>query len=325
MLTHTDKIVITGAAGLVGQNLVLLLQEQGYTNLLCLDKNPANLKQLQQLNPNVTIITADLSIPGEWMDCFANAAAVVCLHAQITGLELDEFNRNNLSATENMLAVIKQHRIPYLVHISSSVVNSKANDFYTATKIAQEKLVRESGIKHCVLRPTLMFGWFDPKHLGWLAGFMQRTPFFPIPNQGKYIRQPLYSRDFCRIILAALQQQPDNQVYDIVGNEQVYYIDLIKMVKTASRAKTRIIKIPYHLFYWLLKIYALFDHKPPFTADQLKALTAGDFFTGIDPETVFNVKLTPLSQAITETFQHPLYSQMALAGKSSEELHHVNS
>ena len=33
-----DRIVLTGAAGLVGQNLVVQLLAQGYRNLLAIDK-----------------------------------------------------------------------------------------------------------------------------------------------------------------------------------------------------------------------------------------------------------------------------------------------
>ena len=35
---------------------------------------------------------------------------------------------------------------PYLVHVSSSVVASVAEDFYTESKTAQERMVLESGI-----------------------------------------------------------------------------------------------------------------------------------------------------------------------------------
>src|SRR3546814_4955123 len=76
-------------------------------------------------------------------------------------------------------------QVPYLVHVSSSVVNSQAVDFYTESKKAQEKLVVEAGIPHATLRPTLMFGWFDRKHLGWLARFMKRVPVFPIPGRSE--------------------------------------------------------------------------------------------------------------------------------------------
>jgi uncharacterized protein YbjT (DUF2867 family) len=51
-------------------------------------------------------------------------------------------------------------------------------DFYVRTKMDQEDLVVNSGVPCVVLRPTLMFGWFDRKHLGWLSRFMKRIPVF---------------------------------------------------------------------------------------------------------------------------------------------------
>jgi uncharacterized protein YbjT (DUF2867 family) len=87
----------------------------------------------------------------------------------------------------------------------SSVVKSVADDFYTRSKIIQEEIVLESGIACPILRPTLMFGWFDRKHLGWLSRFMQKTPFFPIPGNGRFMRQPLFVGDFCDIIISCFK------------------------------------------------------------------------------------------------------------------------
>jgi uncharacterized protein YbjT (DUF2867 family) len=207
---------------------------------------------------------------------------------------------------------VKKYAVPYLVHVSSSVVNSVANDDYTNTKKAQEKLVVESGIAHCVLRPTLMFGWFDPKHLGWLSRFMEKTPIFPIPGDGRYMRQPLYERDFCRCIVRCIERQPQGDIYDIVGDTRIDYVDIIKTIKNAKGLRTLIVHVPYGLFHFLLRLYALFSGKPPFTADQLKALTAGDEFQGIDTEQVFGFRQTPFAEAISESYCDPRYSGIVL-------------
>ncbi len=198
------------------------------------------------------------------------------------------------------------------MHISSSVVESVANDHYTNTKREQEKNVLASGINCVVLRPTLMFGWFDRKHLGWLSRFMQKVPVFPIPGSGRYMRQPLYVGDFCSIIISCLESQTSGQVFNITGREKLDYIDIIRQIKRATGAKARIVKIPYALFYGLLKTWALFDKNPPFTADQLKALVAHDEFEVIDWPDIFKVNATPFSQAIDETFNDPTYSNVTL-------------
>ena len=312
MASKTDKIVLTGAAGLVGQNLIVELKAQGYTRLVAIDKHAHNLAILRGLHPDVEAIEADLAEPGAWADAFAGAACVVQLHAQITGKTRALFDRNNLTATGHVLDAVRAHAVPWLVHISSSVVNSVATDDYTETKKLQEAQVAASGLRHCVLRPTLMFGWFDPKHLGWLSRFMAKTPVFPIPGDGRFMRQPLYERDFCRCIAQCIAREPDGAIYDIVGDTRVDYVDIIRTIKRVKKLHTVILHIPIPVFALLLRTYSLFSARPPFTADQLKALSAGDDFTGIDTEAVFGVRQTPFEQAIEESYTDPRYSRVVL-------------
>jgi len=303
------KIVITGAAGLVGQNLLLLLAESGDRTLVAIDKQKANLQLAKTLNPRVVAVEGDLAAAGKWEDEFQNADAAVILHAQITGKSASLFDRNNLEATRLVLEAIGRHRVPFTILVSSSVVNSVAHDDYTRTKTAQERLFLESGLPGCILRPTLMYGWFDPKHLGWLARFMEKAPVFPIPGHGRYMRQPLYNRDFCRAIVWCLEHRPLGKTYDIVGSERIDYIDMIREIRRAKGLHTPIIRIPYRLFDFLLRLYAVFSRRPPFTADQLKALTAGDEFTGVDIKETFGFEPTPFRAGIEETFRHPVYSK----------------
>jgi uncharacterized protein YbjT (DUF2867 family) len=199
-----------------------------------------------------------------------------------------------------------------LIHISSSVVNSVADDFYTNTKKEQERIVIESGIPRTILRPTLMFGWFDRKHLGWLSRFMAKVPFFPIPGHGRYMRQPLYEKDFCNIIIKAMEQKLENKIYNITGRDEVDYIDIIRTIKRANRLKTPIVKIPYNLFYFLMWVYALFSKNPPFTTQQLEALVADDHFELIPWWEIFDVKSTPFEEAMMETFNDEAYGHIVL-------------
>ena len=312
-MTLTAKIILPGGAGLVGQNLIAHLKRQGHTQLVVLDKHQANLAVLRQLHPDVLAEYADLAEAGDWMRHFDGADAVVMLQAQIGDPNPEPFVRNNLTATDRVLEAMKIHDVPYVVHISSSVVESVADDHYTRTKKAQEQMVLNSGLNCVVLRPTLMFGWFDRKHLGWLSRFMQKVPVFPIPNNGRFMRQPLYAGDFANVIVSCLNSRISGQTFNITGLEKIDYIDIIRQIKVTTSAKAMIVKIPYGLFYALLKTWALFDKNPPFTADQLKALVAHDEFEVIDWPQIFNVTPTPFAQAVDATFNDPQYSHIVLA------------
>lgn len=307
-----QKIILPGGAGLVGQNLVAKFKSKGYSNIFVIDKHHKNLEVLKTVHPDINVIYADLSKLGSWQDEFKDADVVVMLQAQIGGNDYSEFVRNNVDSSRIILDTIKKYNVPQLVHVSSSVVESMADDFYTNTKKDQERLVLESGINCAILRPTLMFGWFDRKHLGWLSRFMKKMPFFPIPGDGKFMRQPLYVGDFCNVIISCIENNITTGIYNITGHEQIDYIDIIREIKSVTRAKTLVVKIPYQLFYMLLWLWELFDKNPPFTTQQLAALTAKDEFEVIDWPAIFNVHYTSFSDAIHETFTHPQYSKVIL-------------
>lgn len=307
-----SKIVLPGGAGLVGQNLVARLKAKGYTQIVVLDKHRENLAILKQTQPDITAEFADLAEPGEWQRHFVGADVVVMLQAQIGGNNYQEFVRNNVDATALILDQIKLNNIPRLVHISSSVVVSVADDFYTNTKKEQERMVLESGIVCPILRPTLMFGWFDRKHLGWLSRFMKKVPIFPIPGNGRYLRQPLYVGDFSNIIISCIENNSLLGIFNISGHENIDYIDIIREIKQATHARTLIAKIPYCLFYSLIWTWSLFDKNPPFTTQQLASLSAKDEFEVIDWPGIFGVPYTPFTAAINETFNDPTYSKIVL-------------
>lgn len=307
-----QKIVVTGAAGLVGQNVIARLKRVPGISIVGIDKHTANTALLRKLHPEIEVVEADLSTTGPWKSAFSGADSVLISQAQIGGLDERDFTANNVTATTHIIDVIREHSVPYFVHISSSVVNSRADDFYTRSKTAQEKLIDTvHDVPHVVLRPTLMFGWFDRKHLGWIRRFMSRALVFPVPGNGKYIRQPLYAGDFASIILSAMRSRATG-TFDISGLEQVTYIDLITLIRDAVKLKTPIIHVPVRLFWWLLYVYGKFDRNPPFTTRQLEALVIPETFPVIDWPAIFSVTPTPLKTAISETFLDPDYSSTVL-------------
>lgn len=306
------KIILPGGAGLVGQNLVTRLIAKGYSDIVVIDKHLYNLNALRSIHPSIVAVSADLSKPGSWQTHFNDADVVIMLQAQIGGLVYEEFTENNIISTKLILELVKSCNIPILVHISSSVVESAADDFYTRSKIEQERIVLQSGIPCPILRPTLMFGWFDRKHLGWLARLMQKIPIFPIPGNGKFMRQPLYVGDFCGVIISCIENKIPSGIFNISGRQKIDYIDMIRIIKKVTGAKTAILKIPYGLFYGLLWVWALFDKNPPFTTQQLQALVAKDEFEVTNWPETFGVSYTPFEKAIEETFNHPVFSKVVL-------------
>ena len=309
------KVFLPGGAGLVGLNLIAkILDEHCDWEILVVDKKLEAVEIGRKLFPRVKFLCENLTFKGNqrWYKEILNYDCCVLLQAEIGNLDVNQFELNNIISTKVVLKELKKSKIERIVHISSSVVNSVSKDIYTRTKIKQEKLVLSAFQDAIVLRPTLMFGWFDRKHLGWLYRFMKKIPIFPIPGRGRFKRQPLFVGDFCKIILRTLEKNSIKGIYDISGLEKINYIDLMSLLKYFSESKTIFIFLPIKLFDFFLKIWSFVSPNPAFTSSQLEALTAGDEFEIIDWPKIFSIKNTPLEEALEITFRDQLYSSISI-------------
>jgi nucleoside-diphosphate-sugar epimerase len=296
------KIVITGGAGFLGRHVTKLLNDRGFFNIEIIDKSDLNILIFKNEFNQIPVTKSDLSIPGEWSLKFKHANLVITLHAQISGNNEENFIKNNITSMALVLAEIKKRKIKKIIHVSSSSVNSCVRDFYSETKSMQEMLVVNSGLDYIILRPTLMFGKNDIKHLGWIVKFMEKFVIFPVPGNGKFIRQPLYVDDFCGVILSCVMKRDFYGVYDITGMKKISYITIINDLKKIRNIKVLIFKIPIFIFKILLDLYSLFDKTPPFTSIQLKALMSNDDFKITNWPELFGVTPTKYHDAFKKTF-----------------------
>jgi len=310
------KIFIPGGAGLVGLNLIYLLTKSfPEWEILVVDKNKSSISIAKKLFKRVNFICEDLSYfkNSKWLGMIKNFDVCIMLQAEIGNKDPYQFERNNVISTKNVIEVINKTNINRLIHVSSSVVNSVSDDLYTQTKFKQEELIKNNWKKNLViLRPTLMFGWFDRKHLGWLQKFMNRFPLFPIPGKGEFIRQPLFVRDFCQIIQSCIIDQDIIGEFDITGLQQITYIKLMKIIRSTAKNNPIFINLPIPIFSFLLKVWAIIANKPAFTVSQLEALTAGDKFEVINWPKIFSVKPTDIDEAIKITYSESIFSDIKL-------------
>tara|TARA_Y100001968_G_scaffold141817_1_gene129645 strand:+ start:21770 stop:22708 length:939 start_codon:yes stop_codon:yes gene_type:complete len=309
------KVFLPGGAGLVGINLIASIKSSNPEwKLLVVDKKYEAIYIASKIFPDVDFLCEDLTFKEnqKWPQEIRGCDACVMLQAEIGTTDNKKFELNNVLTTKVILKELKDAEINRIIHISSSVVNSISNDLYTKTKLKQEELVLKAFPEAIVLRPTLMFGWFDRKHLGWLANFMIKSPIFPIPGRGNFIRQPLFVGDFCSIIKKCVEDYSIQGIYNISGLEKIKYIQLMKMLKKAKSAQTLFIYLPIPIFNFLLKLWALISRQPAFTSSQLHALTAGDQFEVIDWPSVFQINPTQLEDALKVTHQDNRYSNIKM-------------
>ena len=291
------KILFAGGAGMVGHSLLKVMDHYKF-QITVVDKDAILMKKLRSQFPNIKLITLDLSDSEAVKKIDMSFDCVVIMQAQIKGLKYMEFHQNSGLSTQNLINCMNtQNCKPYLIHISSSVINSKADDFYTRSKRQQEQLITGWVGKKLILRPTLMYGEGDNKHFYVLLNIMRKLPFFPLPGKGKYIRQPLYAMDFARVINECIEN-PREGFFNISGLEYISFKDCLLKFKHHYEYFVLFIPIPILLFRWTLKLGELITKKVPFTEQQLDALIIPETFERIDWPTIFNTNYTKFEDGI---------------------------
>jgi nucleoside-diphosphate-sugar epimerase len=300
------KVIITGAGGLLGLSLLTILDSSKY-EVIAIDKNKNNLQLAQKINPGIKVFYADLAKEGEWESLFKKAFCVIQMQAQISDPHKEPYILNNIDSVENVTRACEKNKIKHLIHLSSSVVMSVAKDNYSNTKTKGEEIVKKSNAKYTILRPPLMYGAFDIKHMGFLTKLLDKSPIFPVPGKGDYIRQPLYANDLANIIIRLIERKPEKKIYNIIGKEKITFLQMLKTIAKKKKKKILFIRIPIPVFLMLLKIHNLFMPKKPYVPSQLKALIAGDIFHVEEWEKEFDVRYTPYEAGVKDMIDSDYY------------------
>jgi nucleoside-diphosphate-sugar epimerase len=271
------KIIIPGGAGFVGRNLVkFLITVVPSENITVIDKNADHLQMVKKYG--IKIVEADLSEKGPWYDLFSGQDIIIHLAAQISSKYEEDFEKNNIRATENIIEAAKIANVSKIIFFSSAAVLSVRKDPYADTKLRAEECVKKSGLTYCVIQPSMMYGPTDDKNIGYLISFAKKMPVFPIPGHGRWPRQPIYIDDICRMILHFLDEFPEKKVYSINGKETIFFTDMINTVfRELGGFKIRL-SLPIPLFKFLMVTYQKIIRNEQFTLDQVDSLSSCDVF-----------------------------------------------
>jgi len=187
-------VLLTGASGVVGR---ALLPRLGDLDVVCLvHRSPV-------CAPNVTTVLGDIAKPmlGLAEQAYAELAARV--DAVIHCAAITDFSRadgsteaTNIAGTEHV-AAFAAAADAVLYHVSTAFVHTTADGArgrtaigYASSKSAAEDLVQSSGVRHVILRPSVVIGdsvtgeiaAFQGLHAvvaGMFAGMVPIIPFDP--------------------------------------------------------------------------------------------------------------------------------------------------
>ncbi len=226
-------ILVTGATGFLGHNLIPLLVEHG-RSVRVLVRPTSDYAFLSRWNVDVAL--GDTRQPETVAAAMAGCDAVI--HAagkfRFWG-EYGDFHSTNVDGTCNVLQAARQAGVRRLIHISTiAVVGEPAPgmlidegtpcrpaDEYQRSKLEGESLAlsyhAEHGLPVVVLRPGAFYGPWGRYAFNRLF-FEDPLKGLPLRvHHGRHITFPIFVPDLCRVIESSLTLGRPGEIYNVCG------------------------------------------------------------------------------------------------------------
>jgi uncharacterized protein YbjT (DUF2867 family) len=217
------KIVVIGGTGLIGKKVVKNLLQQGHEVIAASPSSGVNAVTGEGLAEALkgAQVVVDVANAPSWED-----KAV---------LEFFEKSGRNLLAAEAAAGV--RH------HVALSVVGTErllASGYFRA-KMAQENLIKASGIPYSIVRATQFFEFVDGIADSAADGNEVRLP--------PALFQPMAAEDVASAVARVAVRPPVNGIVEVAGPEQLRLDELIRDVLKASNDPREVVTDPQARYF----------------------------------------------------------------------------
>ena len=277
LIGMNDRVLVTGAGGFIGVNVVANLVEKGVRNIRCLVRHSTDLSRLRAVQEKLANPAQLQIISGNLLsmdDCVAAAENVTVIYHLAAGTGIKSFSEsylNSVVATRNLLEAALQHsQLRRFVNLSSFAVYSSRNqpggimderwpleehpesraEAYCYAKVKQDELVMEygknRGLPYVLLRPGNVYG---PGKRA-IPGRVGIDSFGVFLHLGGSNKIPFTFVDNCAeaIVLAGLTTGIDGEAFNILDDNLPSSREFLRNYKREVR-EFRSIYLPQPLSY----------------------------------------------------------------------------
>jgi uncharacterized protein YbjT (DUF2867 family) len=280
-------ILVTGANGFVGRNLVGRLRKDGIA-VRALVRNVAKAARLRDLGAELA--EGDISNPSSLEAAMQGCEKVVHLVGIIQEAPGVTFKGVHVDGTRKLLEAAKKAGVRHFIYQSALGSRPNAKSQYHRTKWEAEELVRASGLPFTILRPSLIYGPGDLFTVR-LSEMIKLSPVLPVIGSGRSRIQPIFIDDVVECVRKIVTSDSYlNEMYEIGGPEQLTYEAVTKEIAEVMGVKRPTIHLPTFFMGPLAKLAETFLPKPPVTTDQLIMLQEDNVCSMRDIREVFGIE-----------------------------------
>jgi uncharacterized protein YbjT (DUF2867 family) len=259
-------ILVTGATGFVGGNLVRRLRHEDIA-VRALVRHPEKGRALKDIG--VDVAEGDVSDKASLEKAAAGCERVVHLVGIIQETAGATFRAVHVDGTRNVLEAAQKAGMRHFFYQSALGTRPGAKSMYHRTKWEAEELVRASTIPYTILRPSLIYGPGDQFTMR-LSEIIKRSPMLPVIGSGQSRVQPLYIDDEVSCLVKAVTSDAFlNEMYEIGGPDQLTYEEVTVAIADALGLYRPTLHMPLFLVRNAARLLESVLPVPPMTTDQL--------------------------------------------------------
>ena len=259
-------VLVTGATGFVGGRLVAALAERGQ-RVRALTRRSTGLEALER--PGIEAVRGDLLDPPSLVRAAEGASLVFHAAARVSDWGPREaFFAANVEGTRNLVAACREAGVARLVHLSSltvlglprdgRVVDERTppepparGDFYTESKLAGERIVREAhgtgGLETTVVRPGAIWGPGDPNVVPRIVRLLRRGAM-PYVGGGRNLVGLVHVENLVRgLLLAGSVPAAAGEVFHLTDGEEIAAREAIDGIADALGVPRPRVSLPFPL------------------------------------------------------------------------------
>jgi uncharacterized protein YbjT (DUF2867 family) len=233
-------LLLTGATGSVGSQLLPLLLERGH-DVRCLVREP---RRLGPRRVDVQIALGDL---GEMSDPYLVRQAlrgvdtVVHLAATIRDQPPHRIEELNGLATVRLLRAAERSGVKRFVFFSALNASEAQRTRFFRAKWLAEQAIASSSLETTIFAPSIVYDRSDP----WITLLRRFSflPVLPVSGNGRACFEPIWANDAARCVVSALERS-GRQRYELAGPETLDYDEMSDLVSQIAGRPRPLVHIP---------------------------------------------------------------------------------
>ncbi len=269
-------ILITGATGMVGRQLVPKLVAEGWPVRVLL--SPRQVRRVARYDwpESVEIVIGDpTSDQTSLHQAMQGVHTVFHLEsAQWWGSRRD-LEQTDMIGTRHVVAAARSARVGRIYYLSQ--LGAEPSSAFTLLRIKGqvEVLIRNSGIAYTILRCGVIFGPED-RFVNGIAMLLRSNPVFYFqPGDGKNLLHPLYVNDLIEALTNSLERLSlVDATVEIGGGEYLTYHEMVRTVMRVSGARRIIFPMPPYLLRWINRFVVRVTWRWPMTPQWFDILAS---------------------------------------------------